>query len=85
MASERVMSASKAEPKSCILDQLTPREREVALMLRAGESNKVVAQRMGVELSTVKTHLIQMFRKIGVANRTEFVSRVFLDGWRINP
>ena len=80
MASARALPASKAAPNGCILARLTPREREVAFMLRDGDSNKVMAQKMGVGLATVKTHLIQMFRKIGVANRTEFVSRVFLNG-----
>jgi len=58
--------------------QLTPREWQVAELLRAGFSNKEVASQLGVGLSTVKTHLINLFRKAAVSNRTELVAILFL-------
>lgn len=60
------------------LETLTPRERELAERLREGACNKQLAQAMGVGLPTVKTHLINLYRKVGVRNRTELVSALFL-------
>lgn len=58
--------------------QLTAREWQVAELLRAGRSNKEIARQLGVGLPTVKTHLINLFRKLGVSNRTELVATLFL-------
>ncbi len=58
--------------------QLTAREWQVAELLRAGCSNKEIARRLDVGLPTVKTHLINLFRKLGVSNRTELVATLFL-------
>ncbi len=72
--------AAQALPRSHdALAQLTPREREIALLLRDGASNKDLARQLGLGLATVKTHLIHLFRKAGVASRTELLARLFLD------
>ena len=60
------------------LANLTPREREIAWLLRDGADNKSIARRLDLGLPTVKTHLINLFRKVGVGNRTELVSALFL-------
>ncbi|MDC7828026.1 MULTISPECIES: helix-turn-helix transcriptional regulator [Pseudomonas] len=60
------------------LTAITPRERELAQLLRAGHGNKRLAQLLGIGLPTVKTHLINLYRKVGVANRTELVTALFL-------
>lgn len=57
------------------LQGLTPREREIALLLRDGVSNKRLAQCLGLGLPTVKTHLLNLFRKTGARSRTELVKR----------
>ncbi|MDF3933532.1 helix-turn-helix transcriptional regulator, partial [Pseudomonas citronellolis] len=72
--------AAQALPRgNAALDPLTPREREIALLLRDGASNKDLARQLGLGLATVKTHLIHLFRKAGVASRTELIARLFLD------
>lgn len=58
--------------------QLTARERQIALLLRDGASNKLLARQLGIGLPTVKTHLLNLFRKVGARNRTELVARLFL-------
>lgn len=60
------------------LTALTPREREIAWLLRDGACNKSIARHLALGLPTVKTHLINLFRKVGVNNRTELVSSLFL-------
>lgn len=56
---------------------LTPREREIALLLREGLSNKDLARQLDLGLATVKTHLLHLFRKSGARSRTELVRRLF--------
>ncbi|EPY5153641.1 helix-turn-helix transcriptional regulator [Klebsiella variicola] len=53
---------------------LTEKEREIIAMLRSGASNKRIAIAMGISLSTVKTHMRNIFEKTEVTNRTELVS-----------
>ncbi len=60
------------------LQHLTPRERQIALLLRDGASNKELARELGLGLPTVKTHLLNLFRKQGVSNRTELVTALFI-------
>lgn len=60
------------------LANLTPRERQIALLLRDGASNKELARELDLGLATVKTHLINLFRKLDVSNRTELVATLFL-------
>ncbi len=51
------------------LGQLTPREREIALLVGSGAANKEIASRIGVTERTVKAHLTAVFRKLGVSDR----------------
>lgn len=50
---------------------LTARQQEVFDQLRLGESNKMIARRLGMTEGTVKVHIRQMMRKCQVANRTQ--------------
>jgi DNA-binding CsgD family transcriptional regulator len=49
---------------------LTPREREVALLVARGLSNKLVARELGLSTGTVKQHLHRIFQKLGVRSRS---------------
>ena len=50
---------------------LSSRELEVLAMTSAGCTNSETAQRLGVTVHAVKFHLASIYRKLGVANRTE--------------
>ncbi|EBI4037103.1 helix-turn-helix transcriptional regulator [Salmonella enterica] len=54
---------------------LTAKEREIVGMVCGGASNKLIARQLNISLSTVKTHLRNIFAKTEVINRTELVSR----------
>ncbi|EHK4159503.1 LuxR family transcriptional regulator [Salmonella enterica] len=54
---------------------LTAKEREIVEMVCEGASNKLIARQLNISLSTVKTHLRNIFAKTEVINRTELVSR----------
>lgn len=51
-------------------DPLSPREREVLELVAEGMANKQIARTLGITERTVKAHLGNAFRQIGVADRT---------------
>jgi DNA-binding NarL/FixJ family response regulator len=53
------------------LDTLTPREREVLVLLGRGFPNKQIALELGLAEKTVKTHVGHVLAKLGVADRTQ--------------
>lgn len=53
---------------------LTARETDVLRLVATGYSNKQVATALGIGESTVKTHLLKVFEKLGVADRTRAVT-----------
>ena len=57
-----------------LVEPLTERELEVLRLLAAGRSNAEMAADLFVEQSTVKTHLIHLYRKLGVGSRTQAVA-----------
>ncbi|MFL9676276.1 MULTISPECIES: response regulator transcription factor [Pseudomonas] len=72
------MAVANMQPCDDALAGLTPKEREIAWLLRQGASNKQLALELDVGLPTIKTHLIHLFRKMGVSSRTELVAALFL-------
>jgi DNA-binding NarL/FixJ family response regulator/CTP:molybdopterin cytidylyltransferase MocA len=55
-------------------DSLTERELDVLRRIAAGASNKRIANELQIGLSTVATHIRNILRKTGTANRTEAVA-----------
>ena len=53
---------------------LTDREEEVLTLLVEGMTNRQIAQRLGISLSTVKFHVSAILSKLDVSSRTEAVS-----------
>ena len=54
---------------------LTPREQEVARLVAAGATNREVASTLFLSPKTVERHLVNLFRKLEVRNRTELAAR----------
>jgi LuxR family transcriptional regulator, maltose regulon positive regulatory protein len=54
---------------------LSPREREILELIAEGQSNKAIARQLGLGPETVKTHLKNIFAKLGVERRTQAVLR----------
>src|SRR4028119_529409 len=52
-------------------NQLSEREREILRLVATGLSNQQIANQLGISVNTVKVHLRNVFRTIGVASRTE--------------
>jgi DNA-binding CsgD family transcriptional regulator len=55
---------------------LTAREATMAQFVAAGLSNKQLCRELDISLPTVKTHLLSVFRKMGIRSRTELAAKV---------
>jgi len=53
---------------------LTRRERQVLRLVVAGDSNKIIARRLGIELGTVKSHVSAIMSKLGANSRVQAAS-----------
>jgi len=51
-------------------EELTPQERKILQMIVGGNSNKEIAFDLNVSENTVKTHVKNVFEKLGVSDRT---------------
>jgi DNA-binding NarL/FixJ family response regulator len=55
--------------------QLSPREREVLQLLAQGQTNREIARRLTVSVSTIKIHVEHILAKLGVSDRTQAAVR----------
>src|SRR5262249_8422993 len=60
---------------------LTERELAILTALARGMSNAAIAKQLWVAQQTVKFHLTNIYRKLGVANRTEAARYASKRGW----
>jgi LuxR family maltose regulon positive regulatory protein len=56
-------------------EPLSERELEVLALIAAGKSNGEIASSFFVSLSTVKTHINNLYRKLGARSRTQAIAR----------
>jgi LuxR family transcriptional regulator, maltose regulon positive regulatory protein len=58
-----------------LTEPLSERELEVLALIAAGETNGEIAGKLFVSISTVKTHINNLYRKLGARSRTRAVAR----------
>lgn len=68
---EVVSAGAHAPADRHLLDQLTERELDVAKAVARGASNAAIADELYMGVATVKTHLQQVFTKLGATNRVQ--------------
>jgi DNA-binding NarL/FixJ family response regulator len=62
------------EPKSLrAINELTSRQRQILALMARGKPNKLIADELGITEATVKSHVTDIFRVLGVTNRTQAV------------
>jgi len=59
---------------------LSAREREVLGLVARGTSNRAIAEELFVSEATVKTHLVHVYEKLGVADRAAAVATAYERG-----
>ncbi|WP_017973901.1 response regulator [Actinopolyspora halophila] len=61
-------------------EALSPREAEILRLLSQGLSNRALSRELFISEATVKTHLVHIFDKLGVDNRTAAISTALQRG-----
>lgn len=64
-----------------LVAKLTEREKEVLLLMISGSSNKELAEKLFVSPATIKTHTLNIYQKLDVANRTAAILKAIEKGW----
>jgi two-component system, NarL family, response regulator LiaR len=71
-AAARLMREVRApENPEALTEPLTEREAEVLELIARGKANKQIARELFVAMSTVKTHVNNLYRKLNVSSRTQ--------------
>jgi len=65
---------SKRVEKSTAINSLSQQEKKVLDLILQNKTNKEIASEMFVSLSTVKTHINNLYKKLKVASRDEVIS-----------
>ena len=65
--------------------RLAPQEARIAGLIIDGQRDKQIAAAMGLSIPTVRTYLTRIFQRIGVADRTELVVRIFACARELRP
>jgi DNA-binding CsgD family transcriptional regulator len=69
----RASGARLRAASSTDVEQLTPREAQIAAQVAEGKSNREVAAALYLTTKTVEFHLTRIYRKLGVRSRSELV------------
>lgn len=72
--------ASPAHLGEGMIDQLTPREREIAVLIAQSHSSKEVAARLRISIKTAENHRANLMRKLGVRDVAGLVRFVVRQG-----
>ena len=70
VAQAAILQAEGAQPSEA-RETLTPREHEIAGLVGAGLPNLEIARRLGVSVTTVRSHLKQVYSKLQLVSRIE--------------
>lgn len=68
-----VVKAGKNKKDEGALDELTPRELEIAILIGQGKNNKEISQLLYITEGTVKNHITKILNKLEVRDRTQIV------------
>jgi len=60
-------------PKSSVLDELTPREKEVLDFIAGGLDNSTISEHLGLQEKTVRNHITHIFDKLTVDTRAQAI------------
>lgn len=55
---------------------LSPRERQVALLVPSGQTRKQIGDELGISWRTVSFHLTMIYKRVGVKNRVQLTTEI---------
>ena len=68
------ISFSSAQ-QGVLIEPLTPRELEILHLVATEQNNQEIAKHLNISINTVKTHISNIFTKLGVSNRLQAANR----------
>jgi len=71
----------EAIPEAAGIERLTPRERQVLVLIAMGYTYPEIGRDLGIAEKTVETHISHIFKKLGVATRHEATVVAFRTGF----
>jgi DNA-binding NarL/FixJ family response regulator len=75
------MTVSDADSSEFTFQPLSTREMEILKLITRGQSNKEIAQMLGISRQTVKNHMTSILRKLAVNDRTQAAVYALRRGW----
>jgi DNA-binding NarL/FixJ family response regulator len=63
------------------VDELTPRELEIVLLVARGLTNRQISDAIHISEATVKRHLANVYAKLDVSSRGETTKKALSEGW----
>jgi DNA-binding NarL/FixJ family response regulator len=75
------MTVSDADGSEFTFQPLSTREMEILKLITRGQSNKEIAQMLGISRQTVKNHMTSILRKLAVNDRTQAAVYALRRGW----
>jgi len=80
MVAKQVMAFLKPDAaKSGSPSNLTPREKEILLLITQGMTNELIADKLFISVQTVRNHLKNIYDKLQVHSRAQVVVKAFKD------
>lgn len=67
--------------KSLLREKLSPREQEIVRLLAQGKSNREIGELLFISEKTVKNHVSNILRKLGLSDRREVALLAFREGF----
>jgi two-component system nitrate/nitrite response regulator NarL len=71
LSSNIIDCLGRALRKQPSVSELTNREQEILIHIHDGESNKLIARKLGITEATVKVHVKHLFKKLNLKSRVE--------------
>ena len=61
--------------------ELSPRQHQILLLIAQGIRNRDIAKRLGISPNTVRNHVVDIFDKLGVRDRTQAALLAYRQGY----
>jgi ATP/maltotriose-dependent transcriptional regulator MalT len=75
-AERQKMSIDRDNLNGNLVTPLSERELEVLDLICDGKTNKVIGEELFVSINTIKSHVLRIYEKLDVNNRTQALKRV---------
>jgi len=73
---DKSLSLSSGQTEEPALDSLSKREQQITMLVCQGLKNREIGDQLGMSEGTVKLYLHNIYRKLGVANRTSLALKI---------